>query len=195
MLIALGLLVSSTAFADWKEERKWFDGAHDGFVKTYGGSPELVMLEKDLDGKPVDPDEVARRPGSYLIGVTCAQVVEDLRPYAIKDGEPNQAVLDALAGVETITCQYAHYFKGRDKALDVGSTSLPAGNPLDKNEPASDCKLIFEPASGGKITAIHIVMNRHFYDMSVRGQILADAIAKRFPDADKKPAKRKPKGR
>lgn len=179
MLVA-ALLWSSTAFADWKDERKWFAAAGEGFTKTYGGKTAFVVLETDLSGKPVDPDEVARRPGSVMIGVTCGSVLDAFRQLALKNGEPDDYFLKAFGGVQTVTCQYAHYFKGRDKDLDVGDRVLQAGNPDDKNEPPEDCTITFDPDKGDTIKAIHIVMNRHLYDPRWRGVVVDTALKKRF---------------
>jgi hypothetical protein len=176
-IVAIAVLIPAIASADWAEERKWFDGGGADFGKTYGTKPNLVLLEKDLDGKVVDPDEVARRPGSVSIGTVCTWVLKDLQPWALKNGEPNDAIMKAFSHVDTVTCQYAHYFKGRDKSIDTGTGTLPAGNPDDKNEPPEDCKLVFE-GTGGKIRAIHIIMNRHLGDMHLREDVIKTAMKK-----------------
>jgi hypothetical protein len=181
LVVALSLVLPAVAFADWPTEHKYLDGGGGDFTKTYGGTPKLVLFEKDLDGKPVDADEVARRVGGATIGSVCTHVLRDLQPWAIKNGEPNERIMKAFSHVDTITCQYAHYFKGRDKEINAGTGTLPAGNPDDKNEPPEDCKLTFESANG-KVKAIHIMINRHFDDPHLRDEVIVAAMKKQFPD-------------
>jgi hypothetical protein len=180
LVIAISLVLPAVAAADWATEQKYFDAAGGDFTKTYGGAPKMVLIETDFDGKPVDADEVSRRPGGATIGSVCTHVVRDLQPWALKNGEPDEAVMKAFSHVDTITCQYAHYFKGRDKAINAGTSILPAGNPDDKNEPAEDCKLTFDTANG-KVKAIHIVMNRHLDNPALRDEIIGAAMRKQFP--------------
>jgi hypothetical protein len=180
LVIALSLVVPAVASADWPTEQKYFDGGGGDFTKTYGGTPKLVLLEKDLDGKPVDADEVARRPGAVSIGSVCTSMLRDLQPWAIKNGEPNETIMKAFSHVDTITCQYGHYFKGRDKEVNAGTGTLPAGNPDDKNEPPEDCKLTFDTANG-KVKAIHIVMNRHLGSPHLRDDVIRAAMKQQFP--------------
>ncbi|HEX4423170.1 MAG TPA: hypothetical protein VH165_34900 [Kofleriaceae bacterium] len=152
----LVLVISpSIARADWNEERRYFEGGVADFGKAYGNAPKATLLETDLDGKPVNPDEVARRPGSYLVGVTCMRFVAQLADQAGDD-----FYRAAFKNVTTITCQYAHYYKGkRDKDIVMPSGNLPGGNPNGENEPESDGKVIFLPEKGTSITSIKIIMN------------------------------------
>jgi hypothetical protein len=153
LLIALAL--PGAAYASFAQENSFFASSVSDWQKTFGGNPKAELLPTDLDNKTVNFDEVEKRPGSYTFGLTCARAEWALRSLAT-----DPYFLNAFKGVQTITCQYGHYYKGdRDTDLNIGTSTIPGGNPSGKNESDADTKIVFLPATGDTITSIKIIGN------------------------------------
>ncbi len=161
LLAAATLTVAHLAYAGWAAEQPYFEGGVKDFGDKFGHLPKAVILQTDLDGKPVDPDEVAQRPGSYMVGVTCMRFVTYL---AKMSGNP--IVRAGLKNVDTITCQYAHYNKA---------------DPSKETD--ADGAVLFTPAKGGTVSSIKILMNQGLGAGGHWEAVVDKAVAARFPGA------------
>ncbi len=165
----------------WATEQKSWQNTVASFNTTFDSQAKAVFPKVDLANQPVNVAEVDSRPSSPgILATLCMNAMRDVRAVAGLDENYRRA----FKGTQEMVCQYAHYYKGdREKPIDLGDRIAPGGNYNDKNEPASDCQVVFEPAHGPVVRTIKFIVNRSFID-DTRRHLVTKALkelAKSFP--------------